>query len=267
MRKLIAFCALWVAVASAGWAQTTGFKDIIYLKNGSIIKGKITEDIPGEKMTITTSGGNTFVYKYTDIEKTAKERVQEEARPAAPASAYDEPATYSNEPEWLDNDKRPKSQTSRRGYHAMIDFGPQYASVDSHNAYGGELSTTHGFQIFNCLFAGFGTGVSYYHIDDMSDSNAIFIPLYTAVRYIPINGGFSPFIELRGGYDVYSNIDGNGAYFAANIGLRLGSGKKAFNLVAGYTYRTLDIEYYSKRHSYVTNYGMNGALLKLGWEF
>ncbi len=263
MKKLIALCTLLIAIASTTWAQTSGFKDIIHLKNGSIIKGKILEDIPGETMKIQTAGGNTFVYKYADIEKTAKERVRENV----PAVSDSEPATSYNEPAWTDNDTRPNSQTTRRGYHGMIDFGPQYASVDGHNAYGGELSTTHGFQIFNCLFAGLGTGVSYYHVDDMSESNAIFIPLYTAVRYIPINGGFSPFIELRGGYDVYSNMDGNGVYFAANIGLRLGSGKKAFNLMAGYTYRTLDIEYYFKKRYTVSNHGINGAMLKLGWEF
>lgn len=263
MKKLIALCALFVAVVSTTWAQTSAFKDIIYLKNGSIIKGKITEDIPGKTMKIQTVGGSTFVYNYADIEKTAKERVKEEA----PVASVNEPATSYNEPAWIENDTRPNSQTTRRGYHAMIDFGPQYASVDGNNAYGAELSTTHGFQIFNCLFAGLGTGVSYYHIDDASDSNAVFIPLYTSVRYIPINGSFSPFIELRGGYDVYSNIDGNGVYFAANVGLRLGSGKKAFNLMAGYTYRTMDMEYYSKRHYYASNYAINGALLKLGWEF
>lgn len=260
MRKLIALCVLLAACISASWAQTSGFKDIIYLKNGSIIKGEITEDIPGETMKIRTAGGNTFVYKYADIEKTAKERQQVAVQTNETAPSY-------NDPVWTDADMDSHSQTSRRGYHAMIDFGPQYASVNGHNAYGGELSTTHGFQIFNCLFAGLGMGVSYYNIGDLDDSNVVYIPIYTAIRYIPINRGFSPFIELRGGYDVYSNVDGNGAYFAANVGIRLGSGKKAFNLIAGYTYRTLDLEYYSKRHSLVSNYGMNGALLKLGWEF
>lgn len=268
MRKLIAICALLAAVTSASWAQTSGFKDIIYLKNGSIIKGEITEDIPGETMKIRTAGGNTFVYKYADIEKTAKERIQSAAPTTESASYTNEPASYSSEPAWLDNDKRPNSQTSRRGYHAMIDFGPQYTSIDGSNGFGGELTTTHGFQIFNCLFAGLGTGVSYYYVSDFDDSSVVFIPLYTSVRYIPINGGFSPFVELRGGFDVYSNADGNGAYFAANVGLRLGSGKKAFNLMAGYTYRTLDVEeYYSRRYSTISNCGMNGVVLKLGWEF
>jgi hypothetical protein len=50
-------------------------KDIIYLKNGSVIKGEIIEQIPNKSIKIQTSDGSIFVYDFSDIEKIAKEKV------------------------------------------------------------------------------------------------------------------------------------------------------------------------------------------------
>jgi len=47
--------------------------DVIYLKNGSIIKGEITEMIPNDHIKIKTEGGNIFVYTINEIEKMEKE--------------------------------------------------------------------------------------------------------------------------------------------------------------------------------------------------
>jgi hypothetical protein len=48
-------------------------KDVVYLKNGSVIKGDIIEQIPNKSIKIQTSDGNIFVYDFSDIEKIAKE--------------------------------------------------------------------------------------------------------------------------------------------------------------------------------------------------
>lgn len=44
------------------------YQDIIYLKNGSIIKGTITEQIPNKTIKIKTEN-NIFVYKMEEVEK------------------------------------------------------------------------------------------------------------------------------------------------------------------------------------------------------
>jgi hypothetical protein len=53
----------------------TNYQDVIYLKNGSIIKGMIIENMPGATVKLQTADGNLFVYNYTDIEKFGKEAV------------------------------------------------------------------------------------------------------------------------------------------------------------------------------------------------
>jgi hypothetical protein len=50
-----------------------GSVDVVYLKNGSIIKGIITEQKPNQSLKIQTKDGSTFVYNYSDIEKVTKE--------------------------------------------------------------------------------------------------------------------------------------------------------------------------------------------------
>lgn len=43
--------------------------DKVFLKNGSIISGKIVEEIPGTSIRIITRDGSEFVYKVEEIEK------------------------------------------------------------------------------------------------------------------------------------------------------------------------------------------------------
>lgn len=70
-RILIAFIALFSSLfvkAQDNW------EDIIYLKNGSVIRGTITAQEPNKTLTITTSDGQTFTFSMDKIEKMSKER-------------------------------------------------------------------------------------------------------------------------------------------------------------------------------------------------
>ncbi len=49
-------------------------RDIVYLKNGSIIKGEIIEQVPSKTLTIQTADGSSFVYNVDDILKITKEK-------------------------------------------------------------------------------------------------------------------------------------------------------------------------------------------------
>lgn len=48
-------------------------QDFVYLKNGSIIKGLIIEQIPNSQIKIQTKDGSIFVFKMDEIEKITKE--------------------------------------------------------------------------------------------------------------------------------------------------------------------------------------------------
>jgi hypothetical protein len=49
------------------------YTEVVYLKNGSIIRGIIIEQIPNVSLKIKTKDGNVFFYKMEDVEKITKE--------------------------------------------------------------------------------------------------------------------------------------------------------------------------------------------------
>ena len=52
-------------------------QDVVYLKNGSIIKGTIMELVPDKTVKIETSDGSIFIYNLSEVEKISKEQIQE----------------------------------------------------------------------------------------------------------------------------------------------------------------------------------------------
>lgn len=62
--RIIIFLFVFIA---ASYAQSTETIYVIYLNDGSIIKGKILEIIPNESVKIESAGGNIFVFKVSQI--------------------------------------------------------------------------------------------------------------------------------------------------------------------------------------------------------
>jgi hypothetical protein len=51
--------------------------DVVYLKNGSKIRGTIIEQVPNKQLTIQTRDGSEFVYTFDEIEVIRKESAEE----------------------------------------------------------------------------------------------------------------------------------------------------------------------------------------------
>lgn len=80
MRKLIA-SLLFILMVSAVFAQQIE-QDVVYLKNGSIIHGVITEKIPNQSIRIETADKNVFVYQLDEVEKITKEVITKNSKTA-----------------------------------------------------------------------------------------------------------------------------------------------------------------------------------------
>ncbi len=65
-----------VFVSSIGIAQQST-EDVVYLKNGSIIRGMVIEQVPGVSIKIEARDGNIFVYKTKEVAKIVKEPTKE----------------------------------------------------------------------------------------------------------------------------------------------------------------------------------------------
>jgi len=78
---MITFFSVTVAFAQAGK------QDVLYLKNGSIIRGTIIEFIPDKTVKIQTADSSLFVFSSLDVEKILKEEtpgtIQKESVPTS----------------------------------------------------------------------------------------------------------------------------------------------------------------------------------------
>ena len=55
-------------------------RDVVHLKNGSVIKGMIVEQVPGESIKIQTADGSVFFYRMEEIERITKEQYEVNVR-------------------------------------------------------------------------------------------------------------------------------------------------------------------------------------------
>lgn len=68
----IIFCIFLTSIA----LSQQEYEEVVYLKNGSVIKGTIIEQVPDVSIKIQTKDGNTFVYQMDEIDRITKEPVQ-----------------------------------------------------------------------------------------------------------------------------------------------------------------------------------------------
>ena len=76
MFKFLIIILIFVSV-NIGISQNN-YQDVVYLKNGSIIRGIIIEQIPNQSLKIETKDRNVFVFKFDEIEKLTKEKIADD---------------------------------------------------------------------------------------------------------------------------------------------------------------------------------------------
>ncbi len=78
MRKVLIFTAFMFLSSVFLFSQNVA-QDVVHLKNGSVIKGIITEQVPGQSITIETADGSVFVLSIEDVTRITKETKATEA--------------------------------------------------------------------------------------------------------------------------------------------------------------------------------------------
>lgn len=90
--RLVVTALLIAVVATSIVAQVTQ-RDVVYLKNGSVIKGAVLEQIPDKTVKIQTSDGSIFVFQMSEVERITKEGVPPPT--SGPAETLSEPERRS----------------------------------------------------------------------------------------------------------------------------------------------------------------------------
>ncbi|MBA4241275.1 MAG: hypothetical protein C0448_11145 [Sphingobacteriaceae bacterium] len=172
--KILAFILICIITFDAN-AQSN-FQEVVYLKNGSIIKGIIIEQVPNVSLKIKTKDGNIFVFKIEEVERITKEDVE----------------INSNT----------KSQ-KQKGFLYIDEVGASLIFNGNKSTPLFALHTINGYLFNPHLFLGFGAGIE-------ADEITAIIPLYLETRTFLSKGPVSPYFGLGGGYGLmYINQGSN----------------------------------------------------------
>ncbi|MBR3655823.1 MAG: hypothetical protein IKN58_01425 [Prevotella sp.] len=252
MKKIILVIVFICTCAINAFSQN--YQDVVYLKNGSIIRGIVIEQVPNESLKIQTADGSIFVYKMEEVQKMTKENVTN--RPTYgnnnySSDDYDERDIYR----YLETKKDIKT-----GYCGFIDLGYTFG-VGSYKEGRIEFTTSHGVRPIEYIFIGLGAGVSYWF-----DSEVVAIPIFFNFRTdIPTGVFASPFIDVKFGYSPY---DVKGLYGNYSVGCRFATSRRtALSLSVGYNMQQGDVIYSSYRRYDTKKKILGGIALKLGLEF
>lgn len=209
-------------------------QEVVYLKNGSIIKGVIMEQVPGVSLKVQTSDGSIFAYKMEEVEKITKEVATK---------------SYGLSGQNMIN----------LGYKGFFDMG-YVLDLSDYDAGRFELTTTHGCQFSPYLYVGAGVGIDYY-----TDASMFAVPIFANIRASFVNQNIAPFFDVKIGYSL---IDVEGLYFTPSIGCRFATGSKnGVSVSIGYVMQRADVGYYGYYSYYSENVNMSGLSLKIGFDF
>ncbi|MDP2693095.1 MAG: hypothetical protein Q8O88_05660 [bacterium] len=220
------------------------YQDVVYLKNGSIIRGVIIEQVPNESIKIETSDRSIFVYQMDEIEKITKE---EKA-----IAKTDDPAP-AREGEGL-----------KSGYRGIAEFGYQFG-LGSYGTDHLKMNIINGGQISPYFFIGGGTGIRYYFDDYFDD--AVLVPVFVHARANILDKKISPYFALSLGYTFNASYDfeGVGLLVSPSTGVTFNvSERVALNVGLSYEMQSMEFyDYYDYNYGYGSNYRENSGALSI----
>jgi hypothetical protein len=210
-------------------------QDVVYLKNGNILKGIIIEQVLNQSIKIQTREKNVFVVKYEEIEKITKEQDE------------------STERLYRRNDLK------RNGFinitEIMINSGigeirwDPYSAINNYNGFG--IKTVNGFQFSRHISTGFGIGFDKFN-------QFMIMPITFDFRATVLEKRLSPTFNASIGYDIglstenegmlHSSSGNDGLELNASIGTKIYISKNvAYLFSIGYKFQSLE-EYYGNKN-------------------
>ena len=237
MKRFIFLLSSFLMMMISSTLVAQNVQEVIHLKNGSVIKGTVIEQIPGQTIKIQTADESIFVYRIEEVEKITKE--------VAVAR------------------KRSRKAYDILGYRGFADVGLTVGGGEEGSII--EFSTSHGYQFNPYIFAGMGVGA---HI---LDGDFYLLPIFANARVSFIDGPVSPFLDMRAGYSISvfnGNGSGGGLYLSPMFGVRFMLGKSfAMNFSTGYSFQSVKISYPSDYGWIGGRIDADGLTIRLGFEF
>ncbi len=155
-------------------------EDVVYLRNGAVIRGIIIEQVPDKTLEIKSNDNNYFIFDYNEIQKITKE------------NQLTDPTDYK-----------------KKGFLSIEEFNYGFGISTINTSHGalvinGDFPTIairsiNGYQINEMFSAGIGVGFEAF-LD--GDQKGAMIPFTLDARINFKKGKLSPVLNLNGGYSV-----------------------------------------------------------------
>ena len=196
------------------------YRDVVHLKNGSVIKGKIVEEVPNKTYTIKLVDSSLFVVNIEDIVKIVHEEI------AMPQSAKKSSAGGG-------------SNTLSKGYEGLAELG-YGTKIGTYGIDVAKFNLVNGYRLNKTMFAGVGTGLRYF---TTKTGDFSLIPLFLDFRWKPLDKPLSPYVAFSAGYawDASHGFDDAGFLFNPQIGLQINkSSDMMFHIGFGYEIQQME---------------------------
>lgn len=280
--------ALVALIGFAMPAAAQQYQEVVYLKNGSVIKGTVIEQIPGQSVKVQTQDGSVFVYTMDEVDKIVKEDLQQKkdkfivtTTPKAPRQPkirieQNFPKNIFGVRAGLNvakmNGDWPDAK-STIGFHAGANY--QRLIINNIPLY---FETGIYFSMKGCKDDSAVEGMEEYEIEAKMNPMYVQIPVLVNYKFHVNNDwSISPFAgvycaigvagkyketfngEVVGEVDLFKSIEGEDAFLKrVDIGVNLGitASYKKFNLGLGYEIGVLD-NYGLKNRCFTLTVGYN----------
>lgn len=244
MKKLL-FLFVFLVCSICIYAQRN--KDLVYLKNGSIIHGTVIEqNFVEDRINIKATDGSLFVYKMSEVERIERASKEEKSEGFLGGNGLHRKFRIIIEPAYV--------------------FGIEDSDYKEDRV-GGTVSA--GYQFNPYIYLGGGAG-GYYYVD----SKVASLPIFLNFRADFINARINPFVDVKGGYSPLKDVEG--AYASVSVGCRFRLGNTfALSVSAGSELQSAEVKYtytyYSKYNSYnkysTAREDIWGVFTKIGIDF
>lgn len=227
-----------------------GMEHVVYLKNGSILRGTIIERNDAQ-LKVEILGGSIFAIERVEVIKIETEKKQYKYKSRV---------------------KKDYIIKNKGIYHSI--YGGLYSGTGEFGDYAGAFSFqwASGYQWNQWLGVGIGVENDSYIDNDTRN----IVPIFAEVRGYFLNKPFSPYYALHIGYGIASkvvnienNLDADGGLFIhPQIGLRFPSrSNAAFTMALGYTYQRANYEFNDWQGNYWDRVTFQRVSFRLGVLF
>ncbi|MDQ3191109.1 MAG: hypothetical protein M3Q58_05910 [Bacteroidota bacterium] len=176
MKQIIYITTTLILIFISANSFGQSHQDVVYLKNGSILRGMIIEQVPNKSLKIQTADGNVFAYNMDEIEKISREQSH---------------ITYSRD--------KIEYQSKSESVYILSEFTKGFATVERGLGSMTRFTTIVGYRISPNLSGGIGFGYVNYRAIVTYHKVA---PIFVDIRATVLKTRFSPYIYFNGGYSI-----------------------------------------------------------------